>query len=101
VLSQIIKYLNDHFGTDFTGEDKVFIRQFQARLSENATLENSIRVNTRENARLTFDHVAGDLMQDMINANFKFYKRVTDDSEFARVFYDFLFERYLQERDAA
>lgn len=101
MLSKIIHYLNEHYGTDFTDEDKVFIRQFQERLAENAALDNSIRVNTRENARLTFDHVAQDLMQDMIDANFKFYKRVTDDRDFARTFYDLLFERYLRDKDAA
>jgi type I restriction enzyme, R subunit len=35
-----------------------------------------------------------DRLQEMIDANFKFYKQVTDDPEFAKVFLDWLFERY-------
>jgi hypothetical protein len=54
----------------------------------------SVRVNTPENARLTFDHVVTDRLQEMVDSNFKFYKRVTDDREFARFFVDRLFERF-------
>jgi hypothetical protein len=46
-------------------------------------LAASVRVNTPD-ARLTVDHVVTDRLQEMVDANFKFYKRVTDDREFAR-----------------
>ena len=58
-------------------------------------LEASVRVNPPENARLTFDHVVNDLLQDMLDGHFKFYKHVNDDPEFAKTFLDLLFERYL------
>jgi len=51
-------------------------------------------VNTRENARLTFDQLAEDKLQDMIDTNFQFYKQITDDPEFTKHLFDFLFERY-------
>jgi len=72
----------------------VFIEQLEARLAEDAALEASVRVNTPDNARLTFDHVANDKLQELIDTNFKFYKQITDDPEFARVFLDWMFERY-------
>ncbi len=53
-------------------------------------------VNAPENARLTFDHIVGDLLQDMIEGHFKFYKQVNDDPAFARAFLDWLFDRYLK-----
>ncbi len=93
-LSQIIKRLNEQFGTDFTEDDKVCIRELEQRLESNAALEASVRANTPENARLTFDHVVSDLLQDMIERHFKFYKQVTDDEAFAKIFLDWLFERY-------
>jgi len=76
-------------------------REFEERLTANPTLETSLRVNTRENARLTFDHVANDTLQDMIDTNFKFYKRTNDDAEFAKVFFDWLFERVVKAIEAA
>ncbi len=94
-LSQIIQELNEHFGTDFTEEDKLCIREIEQRLANNSALEASVCVNPPENARLTFDLVVNDLLQDMIDGHFKFYKHVNDDPEFAKTFLDLLFERYL------
>jgi type I restriction enzyme, R subunit len=93
-LSQIIQELNERFGTDFTAEDRVFIQHLQRQLSADEALVTAVRTNVPENARLTFDHVVGDRLQDMVDTNFKFYKRVTDDREFAKYFLDWLFERF-------
>ncbi|HEU5439301.1 MAG TPA: type I restriction endonuclease [Ktedonobacterales bacterium] len=99
-LSQIIRELNQRFGTDFTDDDRVCIREIEERLAASEALEASIRANSPENARLTFDHVVGDLMQDMIDGHFKFYKQVNDSRPFAKAFFDWLFERYVQRAKA-
>lgn len=96
VLSKIIQDLNDRFGTDFNEDDKVFIEQLESRLIGDPILENSLQVNTRENFRLTFDNIVNDVVQDMIDSNFKFYKQINDDFQFAKAFFDWLFERYLR-----
>ena len=57
-------------------------------------------MNVLENARLTFDHVANDKIQEMIDSNFKFYKQITDDPEFQQFFLGWLFERYKREKEA-
>jgi type I restriction enzyme R subunit len=93
-LSIIIRELNKRFGTNFSEEDKVFIQTLEEKLLGDEALLNSLRVNTPQNARLTFDLVVNDRLQEMIDSNFKFYKQVTDDDAFARVFLDWLFERY-------
>jgi len=93
-LSRIIKELNDRFGTDFTDEDKVFIQRLENTLQASEALKAAIRANVPENARLTFDHVVSDQLQDMVDTNFKFYKRVTDDPAFAKYFLDWLFDRF-------
>jgi len=72
----------------------VFIEQLETKLYEDAALWASVQVNAPENARLTFNHVAEDRLQDMIDTNFKFYKQITDDSEFAKFLFDWLFDRY-------
>ena len=41
-----------------------------------------------------FDHTVNDLMQDLVDGHFKFYKQVNDDPEFAKTFLDWLFGRY-------
>jgi type I restriction enzyme, R subunit len=93
-LSQIIRELNERFGTDFSEEDRVFIETLEARLAEDQSLTASVRVNTPENARLTFDYVVTDRLQDMVETDFKLYKRINDDQEFSKFFLDWLFKRF-------
>ena len=94
-MSAIITDLNEHFGTSFAPEDRVFIEQLEAKLAGDPALAASIQVNTPQDARLTFDHVATDKVQDLIDSNFKFYKQITESPDFARFLYDWLFDRYL------
>lgn len=98
-LSQIIDELNERFGTSFTEEDKVFVEELESRLADHAGLEASVRANTPENARLTFDHVIEDLLQDMVDKNFELYKRVTDDDRFGTFFKEELYKRYRKQVD--
>jgi type I restriction enzyme, R subunit len=100
-LSQIIHELNERFGTDFTEEDKVFIRQLEQRIANDPALEASIKVNPPEDARLTFNQVVNDKLQDMVDSNFKFYKQVTDNPDFAEDFLAWMFERYVRARGNA
>jgi len=97
-LSQIIKELNERFGTDFTEDDKVFIRRLEERLAKDPALEASIKVNPPEDARLTFNQIVNDKLQDMVDSNFKFYKQVTDNSDFAEDFLGWMFDRYVRGR---
>jgi type I restriction enzyme R subunit len=96
-LSQIIKELNDKFGTNFSEEDKVFIAQLEEKLKQDEALRVSIQSNTKENARLTFNHVVTDRLQGMVDTNFKFYKRITDDEQAGKHFLDWLFEKFLKD----
>ncbi len=93
-LSEIIKELNERFGTDFSDDDKVFISQLEEKLAGDSSLRASVRANTPENARLTFDYVVTDKLQEMVETNFEFYKRVTDDKQFAQFFLAWLFDRF-------
>lgn len=95
-FSHIIEEFNARFGTNFSDEDKLCIHEIETRLTTNAALEASVRVNSPENARLSFDHVVTDLLQDMVDGHFKFYKQVNDGPEFSKVFLDWLFQRYLE-----
>ena len=93
-LSQIIRELNERFGTDFSEEDRVFIQHLEEQLAEDPALVASVQANTPENARLTFDYVVTDRLQELIDTNFKLYKRITDDRDFSKFFLDWLFQRF-------
>jgi type I restriction enzyme R subunit len=97
-LSEILKLLNDRFGTSFQEEDKQFLETLENKLDADPGMAASFAVNTRENARLTFDHKVRDHVQDMIDTNFKFFKQINDKPEFAEFLNDLLFDRYSERR---
>jgi type I restriction enzyme R subunit len=97
-LSAILKLLNERFGTDFKEEDTQFIETLEGKLDADAGMAASFAVNTRENARLTFDHKVRDHVQDMIDTNFKFFKQINDKPEFADFLNDLLFDRYAERK---
>ncbi|MEW6753371.1 MAG: type I restriction endonuclease [Candidatus Latescibacterota bacterium] len=98
VLSRIIRELNERFGTAFREADLVFIEELETRLDAAPALEGSLRINSLDNVRLTFDNLANDVLQDMMDANFQLYQRVTDDADFGRFFLGLLFERFLERK---
>lgn len=97
-LSEILKLLNDRFGTNFEPQDQSFLESLEQKLDEDTGMAASFAVNTRENARLTFDHKVRDHVQGMIDTNFKFFKQINDKPEFANFLNDLLFDRYAERK---
>jgi type I restriction enzyme R subunit len=95
-LSKIIQEINQRFGTEFSEDERVFIEHLETKLDDSAPLKASLKVNIPENVKLTFDNLASDMMQDMIETNFSFYKQFTDDLEFKDLLLGFLFNRFMQ-----
>ncbi len=95
-LSQIIEGLNERFGLNLGREHKLTLEQLLTSLDEDAALDASARVNTRENVRLTFDPKVEDRFQEIVETNFDFYKRITDDPEFGQALKDVLFDDYIR-----
>ena len=95
-LSLIIAALNERFGLNLGDEHRVTLEQIRSALDQDAGLDASARVNTRENVRLTFDPKVEDKIQEIVETNFDLYKRITDDPDFGRTFKDFLFDDYIK-----
>jgi type I restriction enzyme R subunit len=95
-LSRIIQELNERFGIHLGNDVQNSIQHLQEALVSDPALEASMRVNAPENARLTFNHVVNDRLQEMVEGHFQFYKLVNDDPEVAKELLDWLFEQYLK-----
>lgn len=93
-LSEIIRELNERFGTEFTEEDRMVIHQIEQKLAQDERLNQTIRVNTPENAMLTFKQVLQDMFHEMLETNFKFYQHMDNNPDFAERLTSVLFERY-------
>ena len=96
VLSRIIEALNERFGLNLGPEHRVTLEHIRSALEQDASLDASARVNTRENVRLTFDPKVNDKIQEIVETNFELYKRITDDSDFGRALKNFLFDDYIR-----
>jgi len=80
-LSQIIKDLNETFGTYFTDDDKVFLERVKANLLDNDELVKKMELNSPENVRAVFDKYFEKEMRGLLNSNMDFYKRVADNDK--------------------
>lgn len=97
-LSEIIAYINENYGTEFTDEDKVrhFSADMERRLEEKEGLRLALdpavnpSVDTR---RLAFNTFFGETLEDMIDANFDIYKKIVEDERFGSIFRAMMFQR--------
>jgi type I restriction enzyme, R subunit len=97
-LSEIIQYINDHYGTDFTDSDKVryFAEDMERRLTDREGLRNALdpAVNPAvENRKLAFGDFFSETLEDMITTNVEIYKKITDDPNFGALFREFMFTK--------
>ncbi len=97
-LSKIIEELNQQFGTKFTEDDRVVIQHMEDKLSQDPILDQQLKVSSKDAVRLSFEQVAQDILHDLIESNFKFYKKVQDDDQISRELFDRLFDRYYQKK---
>jgi type I restriction enzyme R subunit len=98
-LSQIIQDLNTRFNTAFTEDEIVVIKQLEKKISEDQALQQQLKNGSPDAVRETFRQVAQDAFEDLINENFKFYKKVSDDEEVSKEFFSRLFEWYRGSND--
>jgi type I restriction enzyme R subunit len=96
-LSQIIREINERFGTDFTEADRVFFAELKARLAANEALRASARVNPPESVRLLHDVIFDAVLQTMIEKNFELFKRINDDASFAQAVRELIFRMVYRE----
>ena len=82
-------------------DERVFIEHLEIKLDNSAPLKASLKINTPENVKLAFDNLALDMMQDMVETSFSFYKQFTDNLEFKELLLGFLFNRLLQRSNAS
>ena len=96
-LSEIIHYINENFGTDFTDEDRLsyFADDMEKRLIGNSVLRQTFNpeINSEENIRIAFGNFFEDTLVEMLSTNREIFKKINDDEAFAAIFKDYMFRR--------
>ena len=81
-LSEIIKVLNDRFGTSFTEEDRFFFEQIREKAATNEQVIKLRRANPFDKFQLGLRQLLDDLMVQRMVDNDKIVTRYMDDRDF-------------------
>ncbi len=99
-LSNIIKVLNDAYGANLTEEDKVDIKNMQAKVEAHEELREVMNSdNTEANVRYKFEKVLDEIMLDFVNTKLELYKKLSD-TQINTVMKDRWFADYYRKRKA-
>jgi type I restriction enzyme R subunit len=92
-LSEIIKLLNNRFGTDFTSGDKLFLDQVVEDSLQNEKIKLQAESNSLDNFLYAFNDVAMDLVIDRMDMNKEFFARIIDNKELTSVVFKYMAEK--------
>ena len=81
-LSEIIELLNERFGTDFTGEDRLFFEQIKEKATHNPEVIQLRQANPFDKFQLGLRQLIEDLMIQRMGENDKIVTRYMDDKDF-------------------
>ncbi|MGQ3683869.1 MAG: type I restriction endonuclease subunit R [Candidatus Loosdrechtia sp.] len=95
-LSNIIRLLNDKFGTDFTEADRLYFEQIEQALYENEELKVRAKNNPIENFKYAFEEVFIQTLIDRMDANQDIFEKIMENSEFKQDVKDWLAKRIYQ-----
>lgn len=89
-LSDIIRILNDRFGTDFTDADRLYFDQMAEFFMQDEDLTKRARSNPLENFKYAVDDVFFDKLIERMDANQDIFDKVMGNAEFRTEFKDWL-----------
>jgi len=74
------------------------IKQLEKKIGEDEALRQQLKNGSRHAVEATFQQVAKDAFEDLVNDNYKFYKKVSDDPEMSKEFFARMFDWYVEGR---
>lgn len=92
-LSEIIKLLNNRFGTEFSSADKLLFDQIEEEMVANERLASQAQSNDKSNFKFGFNEVALDMFISRMDQNQEIFSRMMDDKEFNGLVMNYLMER--------
>ncbi|MCR6106872.1 type I restriction endonuclease subunit R [Salipaludibacillus agaradhaerens] len=81
-LSTIIEVLNERFGTEFSGADKLFFDQIEEDMMEDEDIQQSAKNNTKDNFKYVFDEVFLNKAIERMGQNQEIFAKLMDDPSF-------------------
>ncbi|MDT3721239.1 type I restriction endonuclease subunit R [Pseudomonas oryzihabitans] len=92
-LSELVKALNERFGTNFTEADQLFFDQIEAEAVANEELEKAVNANSLEDFGYVFRKAFEGLVIDRMEGNEDIFSRLMSDGDFRDVAADHLLHK--------
>ena len=89
-LSEIIRTLNDRFGTNLTDEDRLFFEQVKERAIRDEEVRETAKVNPFDNFALHIQNRIDDLMNERRSANDQLVDQYMTDRDYKEVVFGLL-----------
>jgi type I restriction enzyme R subunit len=89
-LSEIIKAVNDRFGTDFTEEDRLFFEQIREKAGKNDSVIQTAQANNFDKFQLGIKKIIETMMIQRISESDAIVTRYMDDADFQKVIFPIL-----------
>lgn len=95
-LSEIIKTVNNRFGTEFTNADKLFIDQVIEDCLQDTDLEAQAKSNTLENFSYGYNDKALNIWIERMGQNEEFFRQIMDNQNFGKLVNDYVMKQVYQ-----
>ncbi|MFH0947789.1 MAG: type I restriction endonuclease [Elusimicrobiota bacterium] len=92
-LSEIIKLLNERFGTDFTEADKLFFDQIEEEMILDEKLGTQAKTNTIDNFKYGFEDLFITKLVERMDQNQEIFNKIMDDKAFSAIVKEYLLKR--------
>lgn len=82
LLSEIIKILNERFGTEFEEADKLFFDQIEEELMQDQTLQTQAKVNKIDTFKYAFEDLFIEKLIGRMDQNQDIFEKILEDKAF-------------------
>ena len=78
-LSEILNFLNNKYGNIFSEKELKTIHYLEKLISSNEAFLKTIKVNPKEKVKLSYEDVFEIALQDIMEEDFEFYRKINGD----------------------
>lgn len=82
ILSEIIKVLNDRFGTEFEDADRLFFDQIETELIEDETLKTQAKANKIDTFKYAFEDLFLEKLISRMDQNQEIFEKILENKAF-------------------
>ena len=92
-LSKVIELFNEHFGTDFTEADKLFVDQIEEDMMDNEQLAQQARNNSKDNFKYAINKEFNKKLYKRMDKNQKMFTKIMNDDDLQDALKEYLLNK--------